>query len=84
MDQKAGEPHAGGTQTEVKNGQWLTRWLDERRFSDVQIAERLGVTPATIANYKRQTWPLKRYFVLALEAIDAADLEQRLAQRNGG
>lgn len=60
-----------------KNGIWFSEWLRQRRFSHVQIAERLGVTTATISNYTRSTEPLRTVFLLALDAIDAADIEER-------
>jgi transcriptional regulator with XRE-family HTH domain len=66
----------------VKNGPWFKQWLELRRFTDVEIADRLGVTTATIWNYKRSNEPLKHSILLALDAIDAADLQERLAYRS--
>lgn len=68
---------------EPKNGNWFCNWLRARRFTDAEIAQRTGLTTATIGNYKRQTTELKLTFLLALEAIDASDLEQRLQERGG-
>lgn len=65
-----------------KNGSWFADWLRQRRFSNVQIAERLGVTPMTIYNYTRSLEPLKPAVLLALDAVDAADAEDRQRLRN--
>lgn len=67
-----------------RNGAWFAQWLADRRFTDVEIAKRLGVTTTTIWNYKRSEGELKPNILLALEAIDKEDLERRQALRNGG
>lgn len=66
----------------VKNGAWFREWLSLRRFSDIEISERLGVTTQTIWNYKQAEAALKPSILLALDAIDAADLTERLAYRS--
>ena len=66
------------------DGYWFSDWLDRRRFTDSDIAERLGVSPATIWRWKKSPDQLATTVILALRAIDDADIAERVKASNGG
>lgn len=60
----------------ILNGYWLSEWMAERRFTNPLLAERLGVTVPTIWRWRQQSEQLKESTLLALYAIDIAELDR--------
>jgi transcriptional regulator with XRE-family HTH domain len=70
--------------TQFCDGDWFSAWLDRRRFTDSDIADRLGVSPATIWRWKKSPEQLAMTVILALRAIDDADIAERVKASSGG
>lgn len=64
-----------------RTGAWFTQWMETRRFTIKALAKRLGVSENTIGNWRCTMSELPTRTILALDAIDEAEIKQRILER---